>query len=413
MAAIKPRQADTGAAWRAHETETQPRPAPDRTLLAGVAALPGGTPAAHAMVLGRVASSQPARAPRAFQQLQRQYGNRHVQRVVAAMRSAQNETEATAEVETAIAGARGAGQPLDSNVRGQMETSFGADFGGVRVHTGSEADTLNRAVHARAFTTGHDIFFRTGEYNPQSSGGRELLAHELTHVVQQTGAVRRKLAITQPGDVYEQEADLVARVVMQMEASPASRSARTLDRPGLALRLQRQFGGWVRGAIEAVGDVGGSIRDGAVNFLRERAQSIPGYELLGVILGRDPVTQQPIERNTTNLLRGLLSLVPNGQQMFENLQQSRVIERAFVWVRAELDRLNLTWAVIRGAIERFLNSLGAGDLLNLGGVLDRAPRSSRRSSRASPALPAPPAAASWSSSSRARWRWAAAQPNEC
>jgi hypothetical protein len=190
-------------------------------------------------VLSRVAISQPARAPRAFQQLQRQYGNRYVQRVVAAMRSAQNETEATAEVETAIASARGAGQPLDSNVRGQMETAFDADFGGVRVHTGSEADALNRAVHARAFTTGHDIFFRAGEYNPQSSGGRELLAHELTHVVQQTGAVRRKLAISQPGDLYEREADRMARAVMQQEVTAPPTAGRPMGRPGVATRLQR------------------------------------------------------------------------------------------------------------------------------------------------------------------------------
>ena len=217
-----------------------------------------------------------------------------------------------------------------------MEASFGADFRGVRVHTGSEADALNSAVHARAFTTGHDIFFRAGEYNPQSSGGRELLAHELTHVVQQTGAVRRKLAISQPGDVYEQEADQVARAVMRQEAAATHRVSPSCGTAWRRARLQRVLG-WVRGAVEAVSDVAGNIRDRAVNFLREHAQSIPGYELLGVILGRDPVTQQPVERNATNLLRGLLSLVPNGQQMFENLQQSRVIERAFAWVRNELD----------------------------------------------------------------------------
>jgi hypothetical protein len=59
------------------------------------------------------------------------------------------------------------------------------DFGNVNIHTGGDANHVNEAVQARAFTTGSDIFFRDGEYNPESSSGRELLAHELTHVVQQ------------------------------------------------------------------------------------------------------------------------------------------------------------------------------------------------------------------------------------
>jgi hypothetical protein len=72
-----------------------------------------------------------------------------------------------------------------------MERSFGADFSGVRVHADAEADSLNRSVQARAFTTGHDLFFRRGEYNPQSRSGQELIAHELTHVVQQNGGRMR------------------------------------------------------------------------------------------------------------------------------------------------------------------------------------------------------------------------------
>ena len=98
---------------------------------------------------------------------------------------------------------------------------MGADFSGVRVHTGGQADTLNRNLSARAFTTGQDIFFKQGEYSPGSSGGRELLAHELTHVVQQNGdSVQTKLTVGAPGDRYEQEADSVARAVLQQEQQP-------------------------------------------------------------------------------------------------------------------------------------------------------------------------------------------------
>lgn len=96
----------------------------------------------------------------------------------------------TGDVERSIDGARSGGKSLDAGVRASMEPAFGADFGGVRVHADSKADALNRSLQARAFTTGRDIFFRRGEYNPASAGGKEILAHELTHVVQQNGAAQ-------------------------------------------------------------------------------------------------------------------------------------------------------------------------------------------------------------------------------
>jgi hypothetical protein len=90
-------------------------------------------------------------------------------------------------VEAGINAARGGGQPLPNGVRAQMEGALGADFSGVRVHSDSRANALNQAVQARAFTTGHDVFFGRGEYQPGSSEGRRVLAHELVHVVQQYG----------------------------------------------------------------------------------------------------------------------------------------------------------------------------------------------------------------------------------
>jgi hypothetical protein len=90
-----------------------------------------------------------------------------------------------AGVQQEIERARGRGQRLPAPARGAMEQALGADFGGVRVHTDARADRLSRSLQARAFTTGQDIFFRSGEYDPGSSGGRGLLAHELAHVVQQ------------------------------------------------------------------------------------------------------------------------------------------------------------------------------------------------------------------------------------
>lgn len=118
-----------------------------------------------------------------------------VQGEAAVMRRALGATsEVSEDVEQRIQRSRGQGQPMADEVRMPMERAFGADFSAVRVHADAESDRLNRAVQAKAFTTGRDIYFRSGRYEPGSRSGQELLAHELTHVVQQggqTGVQRR------------------------------------------------------------------------------------------------------------------------------------------------------------------------------------------------------------------------------
>ena len=93
--------------------------------------------------------------------------------------------DASTDVESAINTARGGGQPLDAGLQRSMGEAMGADFSRVKIHTDAQSDQLNRSIQARAFTTGQDVFFRQGEYNPGSNQGQELIAHELTHVVQQ------------------------------------------------------------------------------------------------------------------------------------------------------------------------------------------------------------------------------------
>ena len=96
------------------------------------------------------------------------------------------------KVEGAIQGQLGGGQAMPASVRGKMESGFGADFSNVRVHTDQTSDTLNRSVGAKAFTQGSDIFFKSGAFQPESSDGQQLLAHELTHTIQQGAAVQQK-----------------------------------------------------------------------------------------------------------------------------------------------------------------------------------------------------------------------------
>jgi len=118
---------------------------------------------------------------------------------------------------------QGSGSPLDSGVRTTMEKALSSDFSRVNVHTDSESDALNRRVSAVAFTTGKDIFFKQGAYDPGSSGGQQLLAHELTHVVQQgRGAVSGGgggMHVGPAGDSHEQQADATAAAVARATAA--------------------------------------------------------------------------------------------------------------------------------------------------------------------------------------------------
>jgi hypothetical protein len=112
------------------------------------------------------------------------------------------------DVEEAIARMRGAGQRLDPGVREMAASGLGDPLEDVRVHTGDEADALATSVAARAFTTGPDIYFARHEYRPGTGDGDQLIAHELTHVVQQRGASPSgPLMVSTPGDELESEAD--------------------------------------------------------------------------------------------------------------------------------------------------------------------------------------------------------------
>jgi hypothetical protein len=116
-----------------------------------------------------------------------------------------------------IQGARGDGQALEAAVEQKMGDALGADFSDVRVHTGEQSHALNQELGALAFTTGKDVFFGENQYAPHSTGGQELIAHELTHVVQQSsGAVTggAKMTVNEPGDRFEQEADAVAKAAI-------------------------------------------------------------------------------------------------------------------------------------------------------------------------------------------------------
>lgn len=143
------------------------------------------------------------------------------------------------------------GQPLEASTRAFFEPRFGHDFSRVRIHAGAQAARSAAAINALAYTSGEHIVFHTGRYAPSSPEGRRLLAHELTHVVQQTQQthlpVQHELEIGTPGDACEIEADRIADLVVN---GGTAEKQGTLQKPlgvtqnsaSSPSRLQRQVG---------------------------------------------------------------------------------------------------------------------------------------------------------------------------
>lgn len=111
---------------------------------------------------------------------------------------------------------------------------------------------------------------------------------------------------------------------------------------------------------------------GSISGLRQAASSriavavrdIPGYHLLTLVVGRDPVTDEAIERTPTDVLRTALSIIPGGDAIFQNLDESGAVDRAFAWLSNQLIKLNLTWETIKGLFRRAWEALDIKDLLD-------------------------------------------------
>lgn len=129
-------------------------------------------------------------------------------------------------LESHIRSLKGGGQPLDPATRAFFEPRFGADFSGVRIHADTRADQVSHDLRAHAFTYDQDVFFRQGEYAPGSSQGKGLLAHELTHVVQQAGG-RGELRI------QKQESDKKGWKPVTDREKQLFLKARSLDKSGV------------------------------------------------------------------------------------------------------------------------------------------------------------------------------------
>ena len=245
--------------------------------------------------------------------------------------AAAGEAVAAPEVARELRGVTG-GAPLPSETRSFMEPRFRADFSGVRIHTDSRAARLAARLAARAFTFGRHIFFGRDQYRPDSREGAELLAHELTHTIQQ-------------GETIQRSEDAAVR----MRAPTAVRERA----PAQAQRL---------GTSDAL------------NFFADRANLIPGFRMFTLVLGVNPINMSRVERSAANILRALVEFIPGGGLIVQALDNHGVFDRAGAWIEQQINALGLTGRSIRAAIDEFLDGLTWSDIFDLGGVWNRARR---------------------------------------
>lgn len=205
----------------------------------------------------------------------------------------------TSNLESTLNSSKGGGSPLSGKVKTEMESGIGADFSNVRIHNDSAAVQMNKQLGAQAFATGNNIYFNEGKYNPNSQSGKHLLAHELTHTVQQGAAIRKK-----PEPI-----------------SPAPEM------------------------------IQGSFLDLVPDWIINEARHIPGYTLFTVIIGYDPLREVDVERNPINLVEGLMGLVPFGTAIFDKLQEYGILQKVFDWVEGKLGELGLTIDSIMDMVE--------------------------------------------------------------
>ena len=163
-------------------------------------------------------------------------------------------TPGSPALESQLQSSRGGGSPLPDDTRSSMESAFGSDFSDVRVHADSSAAQMNDELGAQAFTHGSDIYFGVGKYNPGSAEGRGLLAHELTHTVQQGSSVQKK----ETPDVQRYWGEGLVNTVSGAVSSAGSAIADTAS----------DVGGAVWDAT------GGAAIDFVMNQLRERAPGL-------------------------------------------------------------------------------------------------------------------------------------------
>lgn len=219
-----------------------------------------------------------------------------------------------AGIEAGLSAMTGGGTPLAEPLRSLFEPRFGLDFSDVRIHTGPEAHGAASELGARAFTVGEHIFFGAGEYQPATTAGQHLLAHELTHTIQQ-----------KPG---------------------AARAARLLSS---AQRVQRAEG----------------EDDGILGTIRGYVtRDFPPWDLITLIIGYDPILERPVKGSTRDWMRAAMKLAPDGEALFEKLDKDGKIDAVAKWWDAEVAKLDLSYAGIVALFAKAWDAVSVTDVFD-------------------------------------------------
>jgi outer membrane protein OmpA-like peptidoglycan-associated protein len=180
------------------------------------------------------------------------------------------------------------GQPLDSDTRAFMEPRFEHDFSQVRVHTDAEAAESAQAVNALAYTVGRDVVFGEGQYAPETSEGRELLAHELTHVVQQAHKTGASVSSIQLGDAntpQEHQAASFGHLALSTDPQAISEKVTSLETSHAVLQRQPNL----PGPPPSLGQINLSIDDkGKVDITVSGPEQTPIVSKPTIGIRRDP-----------------------------------------------------------------------------------------------------------------------------
>lgn len=233
---------------------------------------------------------------------------------------------------------------MPAATRATLEQSLDIPLSPVRIHIDQKARAAVGSLGARAFTFGTHIFLSAREQPTDLA----LMAHEVTHVIQQQGRPVLQMSNGRvSADSYEQEAERTASAVQQ----------------GQAVTVQGRTG-----APRVQGLGLSDVLDG----LAELAANLPGYTLLTLIIGRNPINMRAVERNAVNVLRAFMGLIPGGEILFQVLQRYSVIERLGTWITTQTARLGLNFQTVRDAFTRFTDSLSWTDIFSPGDVWRRA-----------------------------------------
>jgi Domain of unknown function (DUF4157) len=228
-----------------------------------------------------------------------------------------------------VSSSLGGGAPLDSGVRGRMENAFGHDFSRVRVHSGGTAASMSSTLGARAFTLGGDIGFAAGEYRPNTLVGDALIAHELAHVVQQSGG-----GTGATGEV-EEDADVsAAGAVMSLWGGAKQIARKAMPRLRSGLRLQRCSS---KGEFPFEGII---IRTADLQSAPPPPPPAP-VATHGVTPVPDPKAKAPAATPASQVL----AVLPNGTRV-----EVKARNGAYVQVEAEVGRETLTGWVEESAV---------------------------------------------------------------